>query len=150
MHQGSQADVPFDFDEESRGTQRYYELAGVLLRLINEPHIVAVDELEFSMHPDLYEHFIVTFLTNAKESQLMFTTHMREFLADRGLFRDDSVWFTQKSELGATELYSLADFGTDVLRKVNSRYNAYRSGRLGAVPHLGDTFVEQYKKAGDE
>lgn len=149
-HRGVQGEVLFDFDEESRGTQRYYELSGVLLRLVNEPHIVAIDELEYSMHPDLYEHFIVTFLTNARESQLMFTTHMREFLADRDLFRDDSVWFTQKSELGATELYSLADFGTDVLRKVNSRYNAYRSGRLGAVPHLGDTFVEQCKKAGDE
>ena len=150
MHQGTQGEVPFDFDEESRGTQRYYELSGVLLWLINEAHIVAIDELEFSMHPDLYEHFIITFLTNAKESQLMFTTHMREFLSDKDLYRDDSVWFTQKSELGATELYSLADFGTDVLRKVNSRYNAYRSGRLGAVPHLGDNFVEQYKKAGDE
>ena len=80
----------------------------------------------------------------------MFTTHMREFLEDKGLFRDDSVWFTQKSETGETELYSLADFGTDILRNVSSRYNAYRSGRLGAVPRLGDTFVEQYKNSGDE
>lgn len=150
MHQGAQGGVFFDFNEESRGTQRYYELSGVLLRLINESHIVAIDELEFSMHPDLYEHFLVTFLTNAKESQLMFTTHMREFLADRDLFRDDSVWFTQKNEMGATELYSLADFGTEVLRKANSRYNAYRSGRLGAVPQLGDTFVEQSSHNGDE
>lgn len=142
MHHGALNDVYFDFDEESRGTQRYYELAGVLLFLINEPHIVAIDELEYSMHPDLYEHFIVTFLTNAKNSQLMFTTHMREFLSDRGLFRDDSVWFTQKTESGATELYSMADFGTDILRNVSSRYNAYRSGRLGAIPHLGDTYVE--------
>ena len=150
MHQGAQGGVFFDFNEESRGTQRYYELSGVLLRLINESHIVAIDELEFSMHPDLYEHFLVTFLTNAKESQLMFTTHMREFLADRDLFRDDSVWFTQKNETGATELYSLSDFGTEVLRKANSRYNAYRSGRLGAVPQLGDTFVEQSSHNGDE
>ena len=143
IHQGEQGGVPFDFNEESRGTQRYYELSGILLSLIKESHIVAIDELEFSMHPDLYEHFLVTFLTNAKESQLMFTTHMREFLSNRDLFRDDSVWFTQKTELGATELYSLADFSTETLRNVSSRYNAYRSGRLGAIPHLGDTFVEQ-------
>lgn len=143
IHQGEQGGVPFDFNEESRGTQRYYELSGVLLRLIKESHIVAIDELEFSMHPDLYEHFLVTFLTNAKESQFMFTTHMREFLSNRDLFRDDSVWFTQKTGLGATELYSLADFSSETLRNVSSRYNAYRSGRLGAIPHLGDTFVEQ-------
>jgi len=150
IHQGAGKEVSFDYNDESRGTQRYYELSSILLRLINESHIVAIDELEYSLHPDLYEHFIVTYLTNAQKSQLMFTTHMREFLEDKDLFRDDSVWFTQKSETGETELYSLADFGTDILRNVSSRYNAYRSGRLGAVPRLGDTFVEQYKNGGDE
>lgn len=150
IHQGAQKGFTINYDEESRGTQRYYELSGVLMRLINSPHCVAIDELENSLHPDLYEHFIVTFLSNAKKSQLFFTTHMREFLSNRDLFRDDSVWFTQKNEFGETELYSLADFGTDVLRNVSSRYNAYRSGRLGAIPHLGDTFVEQLKSSSDE
>ena len=64
---------------------------------------------------------------------------MREFLSDRDLFRDDSVWFTEKNEEGVSEVYSLADFGTEILRQGNSRYNAYRSGRLGAIPRLGDT-----------
>ena len=150
IHKGVNGGVSLEFDEESRGTQRYYELAGILLRLINESHIVAIDELEFSMHPDLYEHFIITFLSNAKNSQLMFTTHMREFLANKDLFRDDSVWFTQKDEYGATELYSLADFDTNTLRNVSSRYNAYRSGRLGAIPNLGDTFVKQLNNNNNE
>ena len=141
-HTGEHGLVELDFNEESRGTQRYFELAGVLLTVINKSHVVAIDELEFAMHPDLYEHFIVSFLSNAKDSQLIYTTHMREFLSDKNLFRDDSVWIAQKDEHGATEVYSIADFDQDELQKIDSRYGAYRSGRLGGIPHLGDTYVE--------
>ena len=142
IHRGTNKMVELDFEEESRGTQRYYELAGLLLNLINGSRIVPIDELEYSMHPDLYEHFIVTFLTNAKESQIIYTTHMREFLSDRNLYRDDSVWIAQKDEHGATEVYSIADFDSSELQKIESRYGAYRSGRLGGIPHLGDTYVK--------
>ena len=144
MHNGSQRAVEFDFEEESRGTQRYYELAGILLTLINGSRIVPIDELEYSMHPDLYEHFLVTFLTNARNSQIIYTTHMREFLADKNLYRDDSVWIAQKNKSGATEVYSIADFDKEELRQVENRYGAYRSGRLGGVPQLGDTYVEPF------
>ena len=142
MHNGEQGSYELDFGEESRGTQRYYEMAGVLLTIINTPHIVAIDELEYAMHPDLYEHFLVTFLSNTKESQILCTTHMREFLSDRNLYRDDSVWIAQKDEYGATEIYSIADFDKEELKKVENRYGAYRSGRLGGIPRLGDTYVE--------
>ena len=141
VHNGSQGGVSFDFKDESGGTRRYYELSGILMMLVKESHFVAIDELECRLHPDLYEHFIASFLMNAKESQMVFTTHMREFLGDRDMFRDDSVWFTEKSDEGATELYSLNDFGSDVLRDSTSRYNVYRAGRLGAVPRLQDTYI---------
>lgn len=141
-HTGENGMFELDFNEESQGTQRYYELAGVLLSVINDSHFVAIDELEYAMHPDLYEHFIVTFLTNAKESQILCTTHMREFLSDKNLFRDDSVWIAQKDEHGATEVYSIADFDQKELQQIDSRYGAYRSGRLGGIPRLGDTYVE--------
>ena len=145
VHNGEHGSYELDFGNESRGTQRYYEMAGVLLTIINTPHIVAVDELEYAMHPDLYEHFLVTFLSNAKESQILCTTHMREFLADKNLYRDDSVWIAQKDKYGATEVYSIADFDKEELKQVENRYGAYRSGRLGGIPHLGDTYVEPIK-----
>ena len=145
LHKGKDGNVPFEFEEESGGTKRYYELSGLLLLLITDPHFLAIDELECRLHPDLYTHFITTFLHNAKESQIVFTTHMREFLADKDMFRDDIVWFTEKNDEGATELYSLADFGSDVLRDSSNRYNFYRAGRLGAIPRLGDTFIANSK-----
>lgn len=144
VHNGERGKYELEFVDESRGTQRYYEMAGVLLTIINTPHIVAIDELEYAMHPDLYEHFLVTFLSNAKESQILCTTHMREFLADKNLYRDDSVWIAQKDKYGATEVYSIADFDKEELKQVENRYGAYRAGRLGGIPKLGDTYVEPF------
>lgn len=141
-HNGHQGMVALDFEEESGGTQRYFKLSGLLLKVVNESRFLAIDELECKLHPDLYQHFVNTYIKNSRRSQIVFSTHMREFLADKDNFRDDSVWITEKSEKGDTELYSLADFDTEVLRGVSSRYNAYRAGRLGGIPRLGDTFVE--------
>lgn len=143
LHNGLNGGTFFDFQDESNGTKRYYELSGILLRLTLESHFVAIDELECRLHPDLYRHFIVTFLTNAKQSQLVFTTHLREFLADDELCRNDAVWFTEKNEEGATELFSLDDFDKKDLKNVPNYYVAYRSGLLGAIPHLGDTFIDK-------
>lgn len=140
-HVGTDKSVSFDFNNESNGTKRYYELSSILLSLTNGNHFVTIDELDCKLHPDLYQHFINTFLTNAQHSQLVFTTHMREFLNDRSLYRDDSVWITEKNDAGETTLYSLADFDTSVLRKSTNRYNAYRMGVLGGVPHLGSTYI---------
>lgn len=145
IHNGLQGNVPFEFSEESGGTQRYYELIGILMLLVKESHFVAIDELECRLHPDLYEHFITTYLTNANDSQMIFTTHMREFLDDNGLFRDDSIWLTEKSEDGSTEIYSMADFGSDILRSSTNRYNMYKAGRLGAVPRLQDAYIKTSK-----
>lgn len=145
IHNGSQGGVAFDFEEESGGTQRYYELIGILMLLINESHFLTIDELECKLHPDLYEHFIVSYLNNVKESQMIFTTHMREFLNDKGLFRDDSVWLAEKTTEGATEIYSLADFGCDVIRDSTNRYNMYRTGRLGGVPRLQNAYIKTNK-----
>lgn len=139
IHNGSQGGVSFDVREESEGTKRYFELSGVLMLLVKENHFVTIDELECRLHPDLYEHFVLTYLKNTKESQIIFTTHSREFLNDRGLFRDDSVWITEKTDVGATNLYSLADFDSNFLRNTTNRYNMYKAGRLGGVPRLQDT-----------
>lgn len=142
VHNGENGGVALKFEDESEGTQRYYELSGLLLTLVQKPHFLAVDELECRLHPDLYKHFIVSFLSNSRRSQLIFTTHMREFLYDSNLYRDDSVWFTEKDPKGATEVFSLIDFEKDVLAPDMNRFFAYRAGRFGATPLLGDTRIE--------
>jgi AAA15 family ATPase/GTPase len=129
------------FDLESEGTKRYYGFAGILGLLINSSTLIPMDELESSLHPDLFTHFILSFLMNSKNSQILATTHNREILNDRDIFRNDSIWFAEKENTGATQLYSLADFDSSVIRDTSNVLKAYKAGKLGAVPNLGDYYI---------
>ena len=129
-------------EEESRGTRRYYEFAGLLAYMIKKPNAILIDELESSLHPDLYRHFIASCLLDTTDSQILATTHNRELLDDRDLFRNDAIWFTDKSDTDATELYSLADFDRSVIGEKTNVLNAYKSGKLSGTPILGDTYID--------
>lgn len=126
-------------EKESEGTKRFYGFAGLLALLVKTPTIFPIDELESSLHPDLYTHFLLSFLQNAQHSQLIATTHNRELLGDTDIFRNDVIWFTNKGEDCATELYSLADFDTSAIKNF---LNAYKIGKFSGVPRLFDTFID--------
>ncbi|MBC6427012.1 MAG: ATP-binding protein [Ekhidna sp.] len=132
--------LPLDF--ESQGTKRYYEFTGLLALLIKNSTAFPIDELDASLHPDLYLHFLLSFLLNAKNSQIIATTHNREILDNKDIFRNDVIWFTDKQESCATELYSLTDFDSSVIRNTANILNAYKSGKLSGTPNLGDTFID--------
>lgn len=127
---------------ESQGTRRFYGFAGLLALLIKNSAVVPIDELESSLHPDLYIHFILSFLLNSDKSQIIATTHNREILDNKDIFRNDAIWFTDKCENCSTELYSLADFDSSVVRNTTNVLNAYKSGKLKGAPNLGDNFID--------
>lgn len=134
VNDGKSSEFLLDSDFQSKGTIRYYGLAALLLKAIKENSFILIDELEDSLHPDLYNHFITTFLVNTKgkDSQLLFTTHNIGLL-DYEDIRKDVIWFTEKQENGATELYSLAEFK---IRPTLSYSKAYKLGKFGAVPNI--------------
>ena len=132
--------LPFEF--ESQGTRRYYGFAGLLSLLIKNSVAFPIDELEASLHPELYIHFLLSFLINSKKSQIIATTHNREILTNKDIFRNDAIWFTDKSETCATELYSLSDFDSSVVRDTSNIFNAYKTGKLGGTPNLGDYYID--------
>ncbi|WP_347375130.1 ATP-binding protein [Aequorivita sp. Q41] len=137
---GNKYNLPIDL--ESQGTRRYYGFAGLLALLIKNNHIIPIDELEASLHPDLYIQFLLSFLVNSENSQILATTHNREILDNKDVFRNDAIWFTNKSEDCSTELYSLADFDTSVVRDTTNVLNAYKSGKLKGKPNLGDYYID--------
>ena len=142
IHLVNNTEYSLKFNKESLGTQKYFSLVGLLILCLSSEMILYIDELESSLHPDLYIHFLMFFIVNSKkESQLIATTHNREILNNRDLFRDDAIWFTDKNEDSATELYSLADFDSSVVRDTTNVLNAYKSGKLGGVPNLGDYYI---------
>jgi len=133
---------PIPYHEESQGTQRYYQLSGLLASIMKTPSILLIDELESSLHPDLLKHFLLSFLANTKNAQLIATTHLRELLMEKDIFRNDAIWFTEKQADGSTDLFSLADFDSSVVRDTSSIYNAYKIGKLGATPNLSDYYID--------
>jgi AAA15 family ATPase/GTPase len=132
---------PLSILSESSGTKRYFGLAGPLYELIHASHLLCIDELETSIHPDLMKHFLQVFLLNSKNSQLLITTHNVLLMENQDFIRKDALWFSEKNEDGSISLYSAADFDSSVLRKDASIINAYKSGKLGAKPNLGSPYL---------
>lgn len=141
-HTVNQSKYNLPIEMESQGTRRFYGFAGLLALLIKNSTAFPIDELESSLHPDLYTHFILSFLLNTDKSQIIATTHNREILDNKDVFRNDAIWFTDKNEKCSTELFSLADFDSSIVRNTTNIYNAYKSGKLKATPNLGDNFID--------
>lgn len=127
----------FEFDEESSGTQKIFELAGPLLEVLANGHILIIDEMDIKLHPLLVENLIKKFhdpIQNPKNAQLIFSTHNTNLLTQT-LLRRDQIWFAEKDpDLGSTSIYSLLELG---IRKDENIEKGYLAGRYGAVPFIG-------------
>lgn len=145
-HQVGEERYKLPYDLESDGTKRFFGLAGLLTLLLKSPCLVLIDELEASLHPDLYEYFLLAFIKNSRQSQLLVTTHNRELLNNKDIFRNDTIWITEKNREGATELYRVSDFDTSVLRKNSSVLQAYKAGKLGGVPVITDYYLNNARE----
>ena len=141
-HTVNQVKYSLPIEMESQGTRRFYGFAGLLSMLIKNSVAFPIDELEASLHPELFTHFLLSFLINSKKSQIIATTHNREILTNKDIFRNDAIWFTDKSEKSATQLYSLSDFDSSVVRDSSNIFNAYKTGKLGGLPNLGDYYID--------
>lgn len=121
----------FDFEEESDGTRRLFDLMDMLLNK-REDVIYVVDELERSLHPKLTEHFLKLFMDIHREHkmQLLFTTHESSIM-DQSIFRRDEIWFVERGADNFSSIYSLDRF-KERYDKVLSK--AYLEGRYGAIP----------------
>jgi hypothetical protein len=132
--------VPFSLEkDESSGTQKYFNLLGPILDVLENGQVLIVDELDAQLHPNLLCRIISLFHStemNHNNAQLIFNTHDTNLL-DSGLFRRDQIWFTDKDKYGAAKLYSLADFSSEEVRKNEAFEKNYIKGKYGAVPYFG-------------
>lgn len=128
--------VLFDFADESDGTRRLLNLLPALHRLHSDGGVFVIDEVERSMHPLLIYKFVEFFLSACagEQRQMIVTTHESNLL-DQELLRRDEIWFAEKNECGATQLYPLSDFQPRNDLKLDKHYF---QGRFGAIPFLGE------------
>lgn len=130
----------YDLSEayESNGTMRFLGMAVILNFLLKTNRFVSIDEVETSIHYELLAYFIKVFLANSDgTSQMLLTTHDINLL-NEDFIRRDTIWFTDKDELGETKVVRLSSLG---LHKNLSPYNAYRQGKLVKLPFLGSQYI---------
>ncbi|MDT0124515.1 ATP/GTP-binding protein [Paenibacillus sp. RRE4] len=133
LEHGEKSLSDFEFDEESDGTRRLFDLLDILIS--NEKNkVYVIDELERSLHPKLTYKFIELFFEILKENhtQLIFTTH-ESTIMDQNLLRRDEIWFVERNKNNISHLYSLDRFKERYDKKLSK---AYLDGRYGAIPVL--------------
>lgn len=120
---------------ESDGTQKLFEFAGLILSVLQNGDVLVIDELNKSLHPDLVRFLVKLFNSplNQKNAQLIFTTHETSVLR-KDLLRRDQIWFCEKDNDRSTRLYPLTNFRPHINREDIEEY--YLHGRYGAKPIL--------------
>jgi AAA15 family ATPase/GTPase len=125
---------------ESAGTRKLFEIAGPIIKALENGSIVFIDEIDTRLHPMLVRFLVMMFNSiskNPKNAQLICNTH-DVLLLDEDI-RRDQVYFTEKNEYGVSKLYSLTDFRG--VRKESKLLKQYLLGAFGATPRLQDFFV---------
>ena len=138
----NQKDIMFDMDmEESNGTRKLFQILIRLLDVVKNKKSIMMDEFDMGLHTRLAD-FILDLIHASESSQLLFTSHNTNLIDVKRLRRDQIV-FVNKSEQGATEVYSLYDFKD--FRENMDAEKGYIQGRFDAVPYV-DSSVSSIKQ----
>jgi len=129
------SEVYLPLQDESCGTRRFFALSGPWLYALSMGQVLAVDEIDSSLHPHLVRALVELFHNPEvnRGGQLIFNTHDVTQL-DNTLFRRDQIWFVEKDSAGASHLYPLLEYKP---RKDEALEKGYLQGRYGAVPFIG-------------
>ena len=128
--------VEFDFNtEESEGTKKLFYIMLSLLDIIKSNKALLIDEIESSLHSKIVE-YIVSMFHVGQRAQLIYTTHNTNLL-DLDKLRKDQIYFVNKDQEGATDLYSLFDYKD--FRDTMDSEKAYLQGRFDAIPYVNDS-----------
>src|SRR5690606_32506836 len=87
---------------ESEGTQKMFDLAGLLLLAFSLPNpaFIVLDDIDSNFHPSLLIKLVELFndpKINQSKSQLLFTSHDTNLMSP-ALMRRDQFYFTEKKE----------------------------------------------------
>ena len=150
-HHGADDGVVLDQREESLGTMQLLDLAVSAIRVLDSGGLLAVDEVDSSLHPLLTARFINLFRssqTNPNNAQLLFTSHDATLLGHldgEQIVCRDEIWFTEKNQEGLSSLYSLAEFKP---RKSGENWERrYLNGAYGGIPELSMNLFEMALRA---
>ena len=147
LHNGEHGTAALGIGEESSGTLRLVEVAASAISVLDDGGLMLIDEIDASLHPLLTAALIRLFQspeTNRNNAQIIFTTHDAALLGSidgDDVLRRDQVWFTDKGDDGASELFPLSEFKPR--RQGENRQKRYLNGSYGAIPELSMRLFER-------
>lgn len=128
--------VSFDArQKESLGTNKIIDLSGVIFHTLQNGGVLVIDELDAKLHPLITMSIIRLFQDsdiNPNNAQLIFATHDTNILRF-GRFRRDQIYFVDKNNDGASQIYSLVEYD---VRNDKIYEKDYINGSFGAIPKL--------------
>lgn len=127
-------------ENESDGTKKLFDLAGLLLHAFNLQYggLIILDEIDSNFHPSLLIKLMGLFNDpemNKPNVQLLFTSHNTNLL-DPSLMRRDQFYFAEKDRNEATKFFSLAELKG--IRNDADFAKQYLAGFYGGVPVLSE------------
>jgi AAA15 family ATPase/GTPase len=130
-------------EEESSGTQKLFSYSGPILEALEKGLPLFIDEFDAQLHPLMIESIIKLFnspVSKPNNAQLIIFCHAVNILTNK-LFRRDQIWFCEKDQFGATDLYSLVEYQKPV-RKDATFSKDYLQGKYGAIPYIDAIYLQ--------
>lgn len=141
-------EIYFDENGESAGTTKLFSYSRYILDALEKGTPLFIDEFDTMLHPLIIEGIIKLFnspITNPKNAQLVISCHSVNILTNK-LLRRDQVWFCEKNQFGASDLYSLVEYKEPV-RKDASYNKNYLQGKYGAIPYINEILLQAEPEA---
>lgn len=135
FHKSEESVYNVDYYDESNGTKLLYRQLGVYFEALAKGFVVAYDEFDIGLHPDLSLMILDLFdnkETNPFGAQLIFTTHYSEVMDKLGKYR---LIFVNKED-NESYLYRLDEIPGEILRPDRSIMPAYNSRKIGGRPKV--------------
>lgn len=134
-HRGYDRSFSLPESEESQGTRTWMDLAIPALFALLVGGVLAVDEIDGSLHPLLVRELVALFddeRLNPLGAQLLFSTHDTTLLGRHPaeVLNRGEVWFVEKNN-SFSELFALDEFR---IREAHNIERRYLQGKYGALP----------------
>ncbi|MEM0992544.1 MAG: ATP-binding protein [Bacteroidota bacterium] len=140
-HSGNGKNIVLNMKKhESAGTQKLFDLAGLIIHAFNidRSGLIIIDEIDSNFHPSLLVKLVALFNDpeiNKANTQLLFTSHDTNLMSP-AIMRRDQFYFTEKDDSESTVLYSLAELKG--IRNDADFAKHYLAGFYGSLPVLSD------------
>lgn len=129
-------EVAFPLEFESDGTRKLIFILGPIYDTMVNGKVLFIDEFDSKFHTLLSKHLFRIFHTQDESNSQIIASVQDTNLMDSEYFNRDQIWFVDKNNSGASELYSLVEYK----QKRKSYSEAYLEGAYNAIPLFEDGY----------